>query len=74
MWWYIVVFIVALVVAYATMPKPENNTKVDTVEAPTAEEGRDIPVLFGTREVKSANVVWYGDVRTVAIKKKGGKK
>lgn len=74
MWWYIVVFIVALVVAYATMPKPENNTKVSTVEAPTAEEGRDIPVLFGTREVKSANVVWYGDVRAVAIKKKGGKK
>ena len=56
------------------MPKPENNTKVGTVEAPTAEEGRDIPVLFGTREVKSANVVWYGDVRAVAIKKKGGKK
>lgn len=74
MWWYIVVFVVALLVAYATMPKPENNAKVGTVEAPTAEEGRDIPVLFGTREIKSANVVWYGDVRTVAIKKKGGKK
>jgi len=24
MWWYIVVFIVALVVSYSMMPKPEN--------------------------------------------------
>lgn len=75
-WWYVVVFIVALVVGLsmagggANQPSPS----VQEVEAPTAEEGRAIPVLFGTRDIKGANVVWYGDVKTVAIKKKGGKK
>ena len=75
MWWYVVVFIVALVVAYAMTPKPDSqNAKVGTIEAPTADEGREIPVLFGTRDIKQSNVVWYGDIKTVAIKKKGGKK
>ena len=75
MWWYLVVFVVALVVGYAMTPKPESqNAKLGTVEGPTADEGREIPVLFGTREIKQANVVWYGDIRTVAIKKKGGMK
>ena len=44
------------------------------IQAPTAEEGREIPVLFGTRDVKGPNVVWYGDFAAVAVKKKGGKK
>lgn len=74
MWWYIAVFIVALVVAYAYAPKPESTAKLQQVEAPTADEGREIPVLFGTRDIKQSNVVWYGDIKTVAIKKKGGKK
>ena len=75
MWWYIVLFIVALVVAYAMAPKPQNNqATLGTIEAPTASEGASIPVLFGSRVFKQQNVVWYGDIRTEAIKKKGGKK
>lgn len=73
MFWFAVAFIVAFAVAYATMPKPQN-AQLGTVESPTAEEGRSIPVLFGTREISSVNVVWYGDIRTEAVKKKGGKK
>ena len=48
MWWYIVVFIVALVVSYSMMPKPENAKPagLGDVTAPTAEVGREIPVLF----------------------------
>jgi len=73
--WYFVVFVVALGVSYAMMPKPgRQNVEPGTIESPTAEEGREIPVLFGMREIKGPNVVWYGDIRTVAIKKKGGKK
>lgn len=76
MWWYIAVFVVALVVAYATMPKPQSQPPagLGDVKAPTAEEGREIPVLFGTRDLEGPNVVWYGDFRAVAIRKKGGKK
>lgn len=73
-WWYVAAFIVALVVAYAYSPKPEDTAQLQQVEAPTADEGREIPVLFGTRDIKQPNVVWYGDVKTVAIRKKGGKK
>lgn len=76
MWWYIVVFIVALVVSYSMMPKPETRPPagLDEIQAPTAEVGREIPVLFGRRKLEGPNVVWYGHLRTVAIKKKGGKK
>jgi hypothetical protein len=76
MWWFVAVFIVALVVAYAMTPKPENQKPagLGDVTAPTAEEGREIPVLFGTRHIEGPNVVWYGDFKSVAIKKKGGKK
>lgn len=76
MWWYIAVFIVALVVNYASMPKPQNKKPagLGDIETPTAEVGREIPVLFGTRDLNGPNVVWYGHLRTVAVKKKGGKK
>jgi len=74
-WWYIAVFIVALVVAFAMAPNAQQQSPaIQEVEAPTADEGRAIPVLFGTRDIKGPNVVWYGDVKAVAIKKKGGKK
>jgi len=73
MFWFLVVFVVAFAIAYATMPKPKG-PELGTVEAPTAEEGRAIPVLFGTRWIKQTNVVWYGDIRTEAVRKKGGKK
>ena len=76
MWWYVAVFIVALVVAHAMAPKPQSQPPagLGDIQAPTAEEGREIPVLFGTRRLKGPNVVWYGDLRTEAIRKSGGKK
>lgn len=76
MWWYLAVFVVSLVLSYALMPKPQSQPPagLGEVKAPTAEEGREIPVLFGTRDLKGPNVVWYGHFRAVAIKKKGGKK
>lgn len=75
-WIYAIVFIVALIASYAMMPKPQNAKPagLGDVQAPTAEDGREIPVLFGTRDLNGPNVVWYGHFRSVAIKKKGGKK
>jgi len=74
--WFFIAFAVLLVVTYAFAPKPPTTPPagLDTIKAPTAEEGREIPVLFGTRRVRSANVVWYGDLTTTPIKSKGGKK
>lgn len=78
MFWLIFVFIATLVVSFALMPRPPSNGQkpagIGDINAPTAEVGREIPVLFGTKDLNGPNVVWYGDLRTVAIKAKGGKK
>lgn len=75
-WVYIVVFIVTLALAVAIQPRAQNTppSGLGDLKVPTAEEGRSIPVLFGTREVEGPNVVWYGDLKTEPVKKKGGKK
>ncbi len=75
-WIAAIVFVVALVVAYTMQPKPETQPPagIDEVRAPTAEVGREIPVLFGLRKMEGPNVTWYGHLRSIPIKKKGGKK
>lgn len=76
MWWYIIVFVVALVLVVSMIPKPESRPPpgLGDIKAPTAEEGREIPVLFGTKDVEGPNVVDYGDFAAVPVYKEGGKK
>ena len=76
MWPFIALAVVMVAAAYYLAPKPLQQPPpgLDNIELPTAEEGREIPVLFGSREIRGANVVWWGDVNTTAIKSKGGKK
>lgn len=76
MWAYLVVAIIAAVATVALLPKPPEPQPADfdDLTAPTAEEGREIPVLFGTRDASGPNVVWYGDLKVDPYKKKGGKK
>lgn len=54
------------IIAYLIMPKPKKPkpTAAKDMEAPTAEAGRPIPVVFGTITVKGLNILWYGDKRT----------
>lgn len=75
-WIAALIAVVALVVGYSMQPKPETRPPagLDEIQTPTAEIGREIPVLFGTRKLTGPNVVWYGDLSTIPIKKKGGKK
>lgn len=76
MFWLVAIFVGALVLSFAMQPKIQTQKPagLGEIEAPIAEEGVEIPVLFGTRDLKGPNVVWYGDLQTVAIKSKGGKK
>jgi Putative phage tail protein len=39
--------------------------------APTAEEGRVIPVVFGTCLVRGPNVTWYGDLKVGRVRQGG---
>ena len=65
-------------VAAVLSPRDRNRgpqaTGLDEFDIPTAEEGRPIPVLFGTVLVKGPNVVWSGDLDVDPIREKGGKK
>lgn len=60
----------------APKPKAPSVTKygLGDFDAPTAQDGKPVPVVFGTRWITGPNVLWYGDLKTVAIKKKGGGK
>lgn len=76
MWAAIAVLVVSVLVQYALQPKtPQPQAaELKDFEAPTADEGRPVPVVFGSVLVRSANVVWYGDLKTTPIRSKGGKK
>lgn len=73
---YIAVLLVATFVSYALAPKPPKPkpASLSDFDIPIAEEGRPIPVVFGTILVTGPNVLWYGDLRTKAIKSSSGKK
>lgn len=76
MWTYLVIFALALIAGFAIAPKTQNAraVKLEEFSAPTADEGKEIPVVFGTCKVASSNVVWYGDLRATPVKSKSGKK
>jgi uncharacterized membrane protein len=76
MWVQIVLVIVALIISYVMMPKPKvpRPSALEDFNVPTAEDGREVAMVFGTVWIDDPNVVWYGDLRTTPIKVKGGKK
>ncbi len=80
-WNFIIQIVVSLVltaISYALSPKPKNTSPkaagLDDFNLPTAEEGRPIPVVFGTVLLRGPNVVWAGDLKVDPIRKSGGKK
>lgn len=67
---YIATLVISTAVSYALAPKPEKPkpAELDDFQFPTAEEGRPIPVVFGTVRITGANVIWYGDLSSSGIK------
>lgn len=58
--WVLLLIVVALtVISYLLMPKPKQPKPgaVQDLDNPTAEAGREIPVIFGTITVKGLNVL-----------------
>ena len=72
----IAIMIVSAVIsaALAPKPKPPKPASITDFDVPTAEEGREIPVVFGEVWISGPNVLWYGDLTSSPIKKKSGKK
>lgn len=51
-------------------PKPAALADIDIT---TSDTGTPIPVVFGTMVCQNTNVVWYGDLKYVAVKTGSGK-
>jgi hypothetical protein len=69
--YYAIVLIIAAAAGYYSARKAQRdqNITAGTVDVPTAEAGRPIMVLAGTRIIKSPNCGWYGDIKTSPIQK-----
>lgn len=69
MWVQLAVSLVMMVLAYALQPKPAQPSPAGLadVQAPTAQIGIAIPVVFGTMKLLAPNVLWYGDISTTDI-------
>lgn len=65
MWLQIAFFVASLLISAKQRPKIPNPrqrpTGIQEFQKPTSESGREIPVLFGTKRIKSPNVLWFGD-------------
>ncbi|MCM2480210.1 hypothetical protein [Serpentinimonas maccroryi] len=77
MWWNLFIFVVSSFLSAALAPRPPapKPAALADIDAPTAEEGRPIPVVFGAVLIRGPNVVWYGDLVADPIhSSSGGKK
>ena len=72
---YIIFLVIVIIAAIALQPKPPGvkPATLSEVDAPTADEGKPVPKVFGTIVVQSPNIVWYGDLSYTKIMS-GGKK
>lgn len=78
-WPQVVMFIISLAISvysYMNQPRPKDAEQVGLAEfdVPTCEEGKIWGRGYGRCQWSDANVVWYGNLRSVAIKSSGGKK
>lgn len=73
---YVALTVVSVGLSILLAPKAPSPppAELEDFDAPTAEEGRPIPVVFGTVKITGSNILWYGNLTTTPIKTKGGKK
>lgn len=71
-WWQVVLVVASLAIAYVNRPRPEDSkpATLEEIQVPTADE-RPIAVLFGTRDFKAPNVVYYGNLRNTPVFQRG---
>lgn len=73
-WLLLFLFVSTTVVSALLQKKPKDAQPAGKgdFQVPTAEEGRVIPVVYGTVLNAGPNVVWWGDLNIGGIKKKSG--
>jgi concanavalin A-like lectin/glucanase superfamily protein/uncharacterized protein DUF2793/putative tail protein len=70
-WVQILYWIVATIITIVLTPKPAapKPASLEDLDLPTAEENRDLPVIFGRVRVTGLNITWHGNFGTNKIKK-----
>ena len=73
-WFQVALFVVSVIVSILLAPKATKQSAPTPGEfdATTVDASSPVPVLFGTRLISSANLVWYGDVKTTEIMSESG--
>ena len=70
-WLMFLLFVGSVIIGELLKPKPQfTNAKASGLgdfTFPTAQEGRPIPVVWGTAKIPGPNLVWYGNLATVPI-------
>jgi len=72
---FMIIMLVVSVAMYASMPRPKGLSPQSLTDSgvPTAEDGRDMCIVFGEGWIDDNNVINYGGLYTTAIKASGGK-
>jgi len=72
--WFWLIYIAVTLLAHYFQPRPKTDapqpSSLGDFNLPTAEEGRAIPVAWGTCRIRGPNVTWYGDLVAQAIDRK----
>lgn len=66
----VLVSVYSIYLANKIKPPGVNTSDFDENSIPTPKEGGTIPIVFGTRRIKDASIVFYGDIGTKAVIKK----
>lgn len=61
-----------LSIALAPKPPKPKPASLEDFDAPTVDENRPVPVVFGTVRMTGPSLEWYGDLQVKAIRKRTG--
>lgn len=78
MWWAVAALVISVAASYVMSSQVASSTRspstLEDFDVPTAEDGKQMPVIFGTVTLKSSNIVWYGDLDYKEVKESSGGK
>lgn len=74
-WIYLIVMLIVLIASVALMPKPKSAPPpaLGDYQVPTADDGRDVGMIFGTVWIDDPNIINYGQLTTRPIYATSGK-
>lgn len=68
----LIIALILIIASYLLTPRPKNQdptaSQLSDKDFPISQEQTPICVVFGEVTLKDPNVVWWGDVKTRAIK------